>query len=62
MQIECIGCHVMFEEIKLIIYYANGKPVYTKHCKDCTRKRWEKYRDEVMLIGKWNEIYKEKPE
>jgi hypothetical protein len=45
--VECIQCHVQFEEIKLVIYYANGKPVFSKHCVACIAKRWNEIKDKL---------------
>ena len=33
--------------VKVIAYYANGKPVYHRLCDDCMKTRWEDMKKEL---------------
>jgi len=46
---NCQGCHKpMDHDVKIIDYYFNGKPHYSRFCKGCLKDRYERIRDDLL--------------
>ncbi len=44
----CRNCKVKPPgHVKVVAYFANGKPVYHRLCDDCMRTRWEDMKKEL---------------
>lgn len=37
--------------VKIIAYYANGKPIYHRLCDECMKDRWMDFKKELQDMG-----------
>ncbi len=44
----CARCNInAVSSVKVIMYYANGTPIYYKLCDDCLKEKWNKVKIET---------------
>lgn len=45
----CTKCNEnQISQVRVVMYYANGKPIYYKLCDPCIRAKWEGVRVELQ--------------